>query len=195
MGRNRPRATAGCAAAALSVACLALTACGGEPRAPQLLDEQRGTYRGVGIGATPREVRRVFGARPLANFYREPITPLKREYRDIGAPTYLDLPCKPGALRAALLRYEYVSFLFCDGRVYALLVADDPAETTRGVGIGDELDDVRKSYPRLRCDRAPIGEAGPTYPYCIGRVAGRRWTIRFGRDPLASIALSTSKMQ
>ena len=171
-----------------------MTACGtDEPRA--LLDERRGTYRGVGIGATPREVRRVFGPHRFARIYRDPITPLKRDYRDIGGPTWMEIPCKPASTRAALLRYVHVSFLFCDGRVYAFIVADDRAETTRGVAIGDGIDEVRRAYRRLRCDRARAGEVGPTYPYCTGRVRGRAWSIRFGRDPVRSIALSTAGMQ
>jgi hypothetical protein len=70
------------------------------------------------------------------------------------------------------------------------------APTARGVEVGDDLDDVRASYPEIRCGDAAAGESpirgNTTFPYCSGRVAPDRW-IWFGGDPVANISVSRAR--
>lgn len=151
-----------------------------------LIDESEGTYRGVGIGDSPEEVRRVLGARPFAR-PDEPLSPTStRSYADLGGPTTLNPPCRPAAPRAGrpprlqVLRYPDVSFAFCEGRAFAVVVAAKRARTQAGVAVGDQLADVRMRYPHVRCGRASSGDSGG-YP-CVGGVRPRR-SLWFGHDP------------
>jgi hypothetical protein len=155
-----------------------------------LIDENRGTYRGVGIGAAPNAIRRVLGPRRFA-LRDEPPTPRNaRSISAIGGPTALMRPCRPTAARARVLRYPGVSFLFCDNRVIALVVSDRQARTQAGLGIGDRLAQARRLYPALRCDRASSGEAGG-YPFCVGGLQPQR-SLWFGDDPIGSITISAT---
>jgi hypothetical protein len=96
-----------------------------------------------------------------------------------------------GASRLALLRYPDVSFLFCDGRVFALMVVDRRARTHAGLRIGDELEDARLLYPGLACGRASSGDSG-RHPFCVGRLRPRR-SFWLGGNPIASITFSTTR--
>jgi hypothetical protein len=183
----------------LLVALLALAGCGSNGPAPTTIDEQRGTYRGVGIGDTPREVRRVFGPRPFADLDREPVFPTRaRSWADVAGPSTITPPCRPtvnprtGRSRAQILRYREASFFFCDGRAYAVLAMDTTARTTTGLRIGDPLADVDMLYPDITCGEATSGDAGRRYPYCVGALASRR-RLWFGGDPIRSITISTTR--
>ena len=177
---------------------LSAAACGGssEKRGPALvIDERRGTYRGVGIGDRAAVVRRVFGPREFAGT-NERISPTESDFVDDGGPTVVSVPCKPttpvrgGPSRHRWLRYAEVTFLFCDGRVFAFMVTDEAARTTAGIAIGDSLDEARDHYRRLRCGDAPAGDYR-RYPYCAGSVhAGRH--VWLGEDPSRSITVSTT---
>jgi hypothetical protein len=96
------------------------------------------------------------------------------------------------------LRYDHVSFLLCDGRVYAFIIAVRNARTLRGVAIGGGLDEAQSSYARLSCGNAPYGESffgeQPWYPFCGGMLRANRW-VWFGRDPIRSITISTNRLQ
>ncbi len=160
-----------------------------------LIDENRGTYRGVGIGASPEDVREALGNIPFAE-PNEPLSPEAAEsFHEIGGPTVLAPPCRPtrrpgGRSRLQLLRYPDVSFAFCDRRVFALVVIDRRARTRAGLRIGDGLEDARVLYPALRCGEAPSGDIR-RYPFCVGRLRPRR-SLWFGQDPIASITVSTT---
>jgi hypothetical protein len=184
---------------ALVALAVILAGCGGHAPKPTTINEQRGTYRGVGIGDRPETVFRVFGRVPLSGT-DQPVTPLEDDFVAIGGATVIATPCKaipPGTNRQALLRYDHVSFLLCDGRVYAVIVAVKIARTLRGVAIGDGLDEVQRSYGRLSCGDAPYGEGffgqQPSYPYCGGKLHAKRW-IWFGRDPIRSITISATAL-
>ena len=176
---------------ALPALALALAACG--EAKPTRIDELRGTYRGVGIGSEPRSIARVFGEERLSG-PNEGIAPRGDEFVEIGGPASFASPCRAAS---PTLRYEHVSFAFCNGRVYFVLVAVDGARTRRGVSIGDSLDEVRRAYPSARCGEAPAGESlfggQEWYPYCAVRTADERW-VWFGRDPIKSIALARVRM-
>ena len=157
------------------------------------IDEFEGTYRGVGIGASAEEVRRTFGARAFARLNHEPWTPRRADFT--GGPHVLAPPCRPtgslpgGRSRLQVLRYDEVSFLFCDGRVFAFMVIEQGARTQAGLAIGDELEAAERLYPGLACGQAPSGDTG-SYPYCVGRMRPRR-SFWLGPDPIGSITFST----
>jgi hypothetical protein len=91
------------------------------------------------------------------------------------------------------LRYEDVQFTVYDDSVQDLSVAGSGVETTRGVGIGDDLDVVRAAYPTLRCGRANEGSEYERYEFCTGRVNDRLW-IWFGGDPVDSITVARGEL-
>jgi hypothetical protein len=165
------------------------------------IDETRGTYRSAGVADDAATVRLVFGRRAFAKPHREPITPLNAPIGKSGLPTVVSPPCKPtaelrrGRPRLALLRYDDVSFLFCDGRAFAWMVIADDARTSQGLGVGDDLDDVEDLYPAFTCAEAPSGDFR-RYPYCAGAIAAQgglpRLHVWFGEDPVASITISTT---
>ena len=162
-----------------------------------VIDENRGTYRGVGIGASAAAVRRALGNMPFARVGWAPWSPKDAEsFREVGAPSVLTPPCRPtqspgGRPRLQILRYREASFVFCDGRVVAVTVIDEGARTQAGLRIGDPLRDARALYPGLRCGEAPSGDIG-RYPFCVGRLQPRR-SLWFGQDPIASITVSTTR--
>lgn len=163
-----------------------------------LIDENRGTYRGVGIGASPAAVRRALGFAPFARLSNEPWSPRNaRSFSEIGGPNTLNPPCRPtrasaaGATRLRVLRYPKASFVFCDARVFAVMVIDRRARTQAGVRVGDRLEVARRLYPGLRCAEATSGDSG-RYPFCVGRLQPRR-SLWFGQDPIGSITISTSR--
>jgi hypothetical protein len=165
------------------------------------IDETGGTYHGVGIGDGAAAVRHVFGRHPFARLDEEPITPTKAKRGASGFPVVIDPPCRPtgetrgGRPRLAVMRYEEVSFLFCDGRVFAWMVVAADARTSRGLSVGDDLEKARDLYSGLTCEEAPSGDFHK-YPYCAGTIDSRRSPPRlhawFGEDPVASITISTS---
>ena len=186
----------------LLLALLALVGCGSSAPASTSIDERRGTYRGVGIGDRPETIFRVFGRKPVSGT-NEPISPLDDDFVDIGGATLISTPrrCRgtpPGAGRVETFRYAHVSFLLCNDRVYALIVAVQNARTLRGVAVGHDLSNVQQAYSGLPCGKAPYGEGlfgeQPSYPYCGGKLREGRW-IWFGHDPIRSITISTSALR
>jgi hypothetical protein len=185
-------------AAVLTVAALIVSADDERAAGVATIDEARGTYRGVGVGDDAATVRRVFGARSFARLNEEPISPTKADFAEIGGPG-IDLPCQVGEVRGvvhfAVLRYEEVSFLLCDDRVFAWIAITADARTSRGLSLGDDLDKAEELYPGVTCGDAPSGDFG-SYPYCAGPItssqAGPRVHAWFGEDPIATITISTS---
>jgi hypothetical protein len=184
----------------LAVRLAAVTRDDENPTVVRSIDLVRGTYHGVGIGDDAAAVRRVFGRRAFARLDREPYVPTNAEFGEVGGPTVLNHPCKPPAAarrrsRLAVLRYEDASFLFCDGRAFALMVIAKEASTWRGLRIGDELEKARDLYAGLTCGDAPSGDFGQ-YPYCAGEIdsLGKDPPLHvwFGEDPIASITISTT---
>jgi len=174
----------------LSLAATATLAggCGGsdEPVAPRLLDERAGSYRGVELGASETQVRRVFGEPGE----EEGFAPLDSEFQDVGGPPAVRV-WPPGSQRQHALSYDGVAFLVGTEGVYAILVTE-PAKTLRGVAIGDDLGRARRLY-KVGCGEGVAGErvggGVETYPTCRGTIDGRI-RIWFGEDPIRSIAIA-----
>ena len=76
------------------------------------------------------------------------------------------------------------------GSVYAFIITDPRAETTRGVRIGDPLAKARSRYPELRCTEANAGSEYPQFPTCVGRVAPNRY-LGLSQNPIRTITLMT----
>ena len=153
------------------------------------LDERAGTYRGVGIGSSEAAIRRVFGEPGSGQGF----VPLGERFADVGGP--LSIPNPPGAERerSVLLRYEAVAFLLAHDRVYAFIVTDERARTSRGIGLGDSLAEAGRAHGPLVCYDAPGGEPlfggdVQTYRVCRATVRPRRF-LSFGRDPIRSLTL------
>lgn len=76
---------------------------------------------------------------------------------------------------------------------YAVEVARPGAATSRGVAIGDPLDEAANAYPGLECGVKNEDSEYPTFRYCTGRVAADR-DIWFGQDPIRSITMTVCPM-
>ncbi len=155
-----------------------------------MLDD-RGLYRGVGIGDTRTTVMRRLGRVIPGN----ELAPRGEHWYQLGAPPTIASPrrCRP-SFRDGVLRYDRVAYVFsCDRRVYAVLVTQPAARTSRGVRIGDSLRAARKAYRGLKCGRGVFGEPSTEYPYCAGKVARRRF-ISFGPDPIRSITIASTPL-
>ena len=129
-----------------------------------VIDENRGTYRGVGIGSTAAEVRRALGPKVLVA-------------AQVSKPA-----CR---WSSGAVRYPEASFTFCEGRVVALTVTEQGARTLAGLAIGDRLAAARSLYPALRC-----GVQGER-PFCTGRMRPKR-SLWFAGDPIRSLTISTA---
>jgi hypothetical protein len=78
--------------------------------------------------------------------------------------------------------------------VFSMATLADGARTRAGVGVGDDLDDVRQAYERVNCGEAIAGEPlfgddYPTYPWCRALVGSVR--VFFGEDPIASVTITS----
>jgi hypothetical protein len=163
----------------LATACLACSS-GEETARP--LDLSAGTYGGVGLGSSTAEVRASFGEAESAP--DGPAAPLGEEFSEIGGALFIPLPGEERVGSRDILRYENVAFLVADDRVYALVA-------TAGGPIGKELGSVQQSHS-LRCGETAGGEYRE-YPYCVGKLADRRF-VWFGEDPIRSVTLSETSL-
>jgi hypothetical protein len=161
------------------------------PLSARVIDELRGTYRGVGIGDSGAEVRRVFGPRSHAG--DGPLTPLGAgSFAKVGGAMVIRYPGIPSTPRTPeRLRYQEVSFLLMDDRVFALMITDMGAATQQGVAIGSDLDAADERYEGLNCEEAEIGDFGESFPFCAGVLAPERH-IWFGQDPIRSMTITTT---
>ena len=182
----------GSIAAAISLAMVAtlLASCGGEETPEQgRIDELQGTYRGVGLEDSGSEVIGIFGKSPPLR--SNPVTPTGRDVTELNfAPR---VPCDLSHRgRSAVFRYELVAFSLETPLVCDVKIIDEGAATTRGIAIGDSLDEAKDAYPNLRCGDFIRGEA-LRVPFCSGRVAKHRY-IWFGDDPIDSIEMNTRSL-
>jgi hypothetical protein len=168
-----------------------LTACDQAARSDRavaelVIDEHAGTINGVGLGASPREVRRAFGE-PDSD---SPLLPTD----DVGLPWIVAPPKNhPRDERAISLAYRDMDFLAMRSTgVYKLAVWRAGARTTGGVRLGDPLATARQRYPRISCGIRNENSEYPAYPYCCGRF-GAHW-IWFGQDPISSITISSTTL-
>jgi hypothetical protein len=186
-----PRVTAAALAVVAGIVASCSTGLGGPEeeagRSAIVVDESVPRYGNVGFGSTTREVERLLGRGETAAGF----APAGRSPADIAVPLALPNPQGAGRARPALRRYEDSAFLFLRGRVYAILLTASNVETARGVGIGDAIETVRRSYEDAECREVAGGESlsgdVDTYPSCRVRVAPMRFVF-FGGNPIRSIA-------
>jgi hypothetical protein len=74
--------------------------------------------------------------------------------------------------------------------VYAFFITRPGTRTSRHVGIGSSLDEVRSAYPDARCAHHDGGEY-VDYDYCRVHLGPHRW-LWFGENPVRSVGLSTT---
>jgi hypothetical protein len=180
-----------------AVGLLLASGCGGSParRPPnqaRVIDEMASSYRGISLGDSEARVEANLGHATRG----QSLFPLKSSasWLELGGPNLIPTPtsCRPSSQsRRAALRYTEVVALVCDQSVYALLIFDQRAETSRGVGIGDPLREVSDSYGGVQCRDTARGDAGVPFKYCAGSLEQGRY-IWFGGDPIASVVLSTT---
>ncbi len=81
-------------------------------------------------------------------------------------------------------RYRHVAFVLHHGRVAQLSITDPDAQTSAGVGIGDNVEIARRAYPTLHC------QTGSTLLlYCAARTSSGA-DVWFGPDPIGSISFT-----
>jgi hypothetical protein len=172
------------------------------PAAARVIDELRGTYRGVGLRDTAADIRRVFGPSEFAGA-ATPLAPLDADpdHMDVGGPMVVTQPRlkpKSGTEPETKLRYPGVSFLLWKDRVFLMMITKEGAATQRGLAIGHELEGADDLYQYLNCDEAgfidddvDFFESEETFPFCAGALRPRRH-IWFGQDPIASITIATT---
>lgn len=169
------------------IASITVTRVGRLPRplTSRIVDVRRGSYRGVSLGATRRQVVARLGAAPRRDPNRDSVTPLVRSVRGGLTPPFR-------AIRPLdALRYPDVAYVLGRGRVYAIVVGGNAGgPRPRGVAVMARLEAARSPYPSLKCGTRQRGESGGAYRYCAGRVAPRRW-LWIADDPVAAIVLAS----
>jgi hypothetical protein len=185
--------------AAALIAAAALAGCGSgqdspgsEPgsRGPAAIDERAGTYRGVGIGSTRNEARRVLGR--LESKATDPLAPIGPDVPDVGQPLAPQEPRNSG--ETAIWRFEDAVMAAGRGRAWLVTVATEDAVTGEGVGVGSDLDDVRAAYPDADCATANEGTEYTQFEYCTLRLAPERY-LWFGYDPVRSVTISRAPLR
>jgi hypothetical protein len=145
------------------------------------IDDRRGAYGPVALGDSQDDVFVGFGRKAPAGF-NESMTPLGAD--EFEGPTFIPIEAWHD-----VYRYEDVVFWFDADGVRGFEITSPGALTSRGIEVGDDLNEVREAYPELECGEAPAGDIG-TYPYCSGRIGSERWAW-FGGDPVSTITLSS----
>jgi hypothetical protein len=169
----------------LGAALLVYNSTGDEDSASssRVIDEQRGSYRGVELGSTREEAEDALGDAPDWRG-TDPLGPLQPGWQR-GAPNTAQIL---GTVDA--LRYPQLAAHLGDDEVVELIIAEPGAKTTRNIGIGDRLAAVRRTYADLPCGQTSGQARGP---YCGGQIAPQRW-LWFGGDPVRSITLASVQL-
>jgi hypothetical protein len=157
-----------------------------ERQAPVVVDPVAGAIDGVRLGDTRTEAVAKLGPAPPWND-EQSVEPLEEDWDEIGAPSAMSLS------RPYVLRYLHTTVELDHGLVVAIVTAERGARTPRGVRVGDDLDEVRRAYPALRCWDAPSGGGHGSYPVCSGRLRPKRW-VWFGEDPIRSISVASRRL-
>jgi hypothetical protein len=154
-----------------------------------VLDEQHGSFRGISLGMPERRVIARFG--PDEGDPAGPIGPLGDDRFETGSPgTFASSPTGPSPTdRTAFLRYRGMSFATNDRAVYVIMSSLPGTRTSKGVGVGDDLDAARRAYPQLRCEEGTDAHGVPVFPYCRARLGEHRY-LYFGADPIGTVAIA-----
>ncbi len=153
--------------------------CGSAEKPAKLIDENRGSFEGVVVGrAIPRDLAALVGEPCKADY---DLAPCGFVATDITA-----VQSFPGDW--GVDKRDAVTLLTERGEVAALIIADDLAETSKGVGIGDDLADAEQEYPDAVCDIEQF-EDSTGNPYCTDSTLPGGNQVQFGGDPIDSIAI------
>jgi hypothetical protein len=109
------------------------------------IDDVAGLYGPLALGGTEAELAAAFGERQPAS---EDVagTPLAAdEDESFGPPDVFPDVTEP--VEFAFYRYDYSVFDFMDGKLIVATAQGNEATTSRGVSIGDPLEDVDAAYP------------------------------------------------
>jgi hypothetical protein len=157
------------------------------------IDELHGRYDGVRIGDPQAKVERRLGKAPAWHIVDD-TAPLGVDQSDIaGASGRCRLPGQDKYAHDEFLRYEAVSIWAPEGRACSFQVTAPDAVTSRGVRIGDDLDNAMAAYPELFCGTANEDTEYATYPYCKGRLPSGVY-LWFGGDPISDIEFGHSPL-
>lgn len=156
---------------------------------PATIDETVGSYRGIRLGDTENDVRRVFGE-PAEG---EGFFPAGESFGEIGGAPGVAIWPHGSREAPTVLRYDDAAFLVGPRGVFAFVVTEDGAATKRHVGIGDPLQRARRVYG-AGCGEQSYGEPlfsdeAPSFPWCRTTIDDRI-RLWFGRDPIRSITLA-----
>lgn len=161
----------------------------GSDRRAVVLDWRAGTYEGVRLGDTRRQLVQTLG-RPGARGRYGPNVPLGERSEEIGSLTnYRSPDIGRGLAPFETLRYQRRVFSTTGGSVTSWGTTDPRARTPEGVRIGDERDVVKRRYPKADCFIQNDDSEYAEYPICRIRVCMGR-TLSFGGDPIKSIYLA-----
>jgi hypothetical protein len=154
-----------------------------KPATSVLVDERAGVLRGVRFGDSLQEVLARLGPTSDA---QPGVFPAGADYT---GPPSIPSPPSDARIPANELHYEDTAYLVSPTvGVFSMVTLAEGARTRAGVGIGDDLERVRKVYNRVDCGETAYGE-GSDYPWC--RVLGDIHVF-FGEDPIESITLSST---
>jgi hypothetical protein len=162
-----------------------LVGCGGEreQETKPLIDDANASYQGIGLGKSRREVVAEFGEPTVKS---GPVVPTDAEPGELSTVASWDCG-RRGLGRSENLRYDVVLFSLEGGEVCSWIAIESGVATSRGVAIGDHLDDAREAYPDLTCGEAQNGEdilnRPSTEPFCTGPL-GSHGFVWFGGDPI-----------
>lgn len=157
------------------------------PSHPLGIDLLHQSFRGVGVGdpasrIQPRLGRAIVG-RPGSSV--NSMLPVGASYDVNGDPPPLL------ANISVVYRYPGVAYLVVHGRVVAIVITDPNAQTSAGVGPGDNIAIARARYPGLACGFDSSAEPRGL-PNCAGRLDGH--PIWISEDPIGNITLTSERV-
>jgi hypothetical protein len=148
------------------------------PAHPRLVDLDEASFGGVRIGDPSSLVLQRLGPPPVAPEDGSVMPLLPSSWEAVSPPDR-------GTLAGDVSwRYRHVAVVLHHGRVVSLAITDPDAQTSAGVGIGDNVEIARRAYPTLRC------QTGSTLLlYCAGSTSSGA-EVWFGPDPIGSITFT-----
>jgi hypothetical protein len=188
------------------------TSSGAKPTAQgpirRVIDETKGTYRGVGLGDTQATIVVAIGppaAIDQSGGHLAPVGTTQSDFHPGSGQCYssravfqrqvANAQRTKRSIPVEALRYRNSSFLLTGARACSVTIVEERAGTRRGVAIEDPLDKAKAAYPGIRCSRHTYeNDAGINvidFPYCAEMLAPSRY-LWFGGDPIDTIELSSN---